>query len=141
MPEGSPGSPLDVWDMACLLDAVAETVDHDVALAPAGRAETLLDTGGGLDHDILLRSVRLLLARHGYVERARSLADRLDPDLRVGRQAEIVGELARCGDTDAGEAFAHSINDRGAQARALIEVARELARYGDPGRSRRPPDR
>lgn len=131
----SPGSPLNAWDLACVLDAVAETADHDVALALADRAETLLGTGAGLDHDILLRSVTLLLARHGHVERAMALADRLDPDLRVGRQAEIVGELARYSDTDVAEALAHSINDRGAQARALIEVARELARHGDPGRA------
>ncbi|GAX49331.1 hypothetical protein SO3561_00820 [Streptomyces olivochromogenes] len=131
----SPRSPLDAWDMACVLDAVAETADQDVALALADRAETLLETGGGRDHDILLRSVTLLLARHGQVERAMALADRLDPDLSVARQAEVVGELARSGDTGGAEALAHAITDRRAQARALIEVVRELARRGDPGRA------
>ncbi|WP_145969041.1 hypothetical protein [Streptomyces hyaluromycini] len=131
----SPGSPLDAWDMACVLDAVAEAADQDVALALAGRAETLLDTGDGRDHDILLRSVTLLLARHGQVERAMALAGRLDPDLSAARQAEVVGELARSGDTVGAEALAHAITDRRAQARALIEVVRELARRGDPGRA------
>jgi tetratricopeptide (TPR) repeat protein len=131
----SPRSPLEVWDMACVLDAVAETADQDVALALADRAETLLETGDGRDHDILLRSVTLLLARHGQVERAMALADLLDPDLRVGRQAEIVGELARYGDTGGAEALAHAITDRRAQSSALIEVVRELARRGDPGRA------
>ncbi|MFK0024118.1 hypothetical protein [Streptomyces sp. NPDC090798] len=131
----SPGSPLDAWDMACVLDAVAETADRDVALALADRAETLLETGDGRDHDILLRSVTLLLARHGQVERAVALADRLDPDLSVARQAEVVGELARSGDPGRAEALAHSINDRWAQDRALVAVARETARRGDPGRA------
>ncbi|MGW7544674.1 hypothetical protein ACWGKQ_26765 [Streptomyces sp. NPDC054770] len=131
----SPGSPLDAWDLACVLDAVAETADRDVALALADRAETLLETGDGRDHDILLRSVTLLLARHGQVERALALADRLDPDLSVARQAEVAGELARSGDTGGAEALAHAITDRRAQDRALIEVVRELARRGDPGRA------
>lgn len=131
----SPRSPLDAWDMACVLDAVAETAARGVALALADRAETLLETGDGRDHDILLRSVTLLLARHGQVERAMALADLLDPDLRVGRQAEIVGELARYGDTGRAEALAHAIPDRRAQSSALIEVVQELARRGDPGRA------
>ncbi|MET8081004.1 hypothetical protein [Streptomyces sp. NPDC005303] len=131
----SPRSPLDAWDMACVLDAVAETADQDVALALADRAEALLETGDGRDHDILVRSVTLLLARHGQVERAMALADLLDPDLRVGRQAEIVGELARYGDTGRAEALAHAIPDRRAQSSAQIEVVRELARRGDPDRA------
>ncbi|KUN76518.1 hypothetical protein AQJ64_36650 [Streptomyces griseoruber] len=131
----STGSPLGAWDMACVLDAVAETAGQDVALALADRAETLLETGDGRDHDILLRSVTLLLARHGQVERAMSLTDRLDPVLSVARQADIVGELARSGDTGGAVALAHAITDRRARARALIEVVRELARRGDPGRA------
>jgi tetratricopeptide (TPR) repeat protein len=131
----SPRPLLDARDMADVLDAVAETAGQDVALALADRAETLLDTGDSLDHDILLRSVTLLLARRGQVERAMALADWLDPDLRVGRQAEIAGELARYGDTGRAEALAHAITDCRAQARALIEVVRELARRGDPGRA------
>ncbi|MET7489302.1 hypothetical protein [Streptomyces sp. NPDC005538] len=134
-------SPLDAWDMACVLDAVAETADQDqdqdLALIPAlaDRAEALLETGVSRDHDILLRSVTLLLARHGQVERAMALADRLDPDLSVARHAEIVGELARSGDTGRAEALAHSINDPWAQGEALVAVARETARHGDPDRA------
>lgn len=126
-----PRSFLGARDLACVLDAVAETAGQDVALALADRAEALLDTGDGRDHDILLRALTLLLARRGQVERAMALADRIDPELRAGRQAEIVGELARYGDTDAAEVLAHTITDSRAQARALIEVVRELARRGD----------
>ncbi|MEU9448733.1 hypothetical protein [Streptomyces sp. NPDC048277] len=128
-------SPLDAWDLACVLDAVAETAGQDVALAVADRAERLLETDDGRDHDILLRSVTLLLARHGQSERAMALADRLDPDLSVGRKAEVVGQLARFGDTSGAEALAHAITDCRAQDRALIDVVRELARRGDPGRA------
>jgi tetratricopeptide (TPR) repeat protein len=131
----SPRSPLEAWDLACVLDAVAETADQDVALALADRAETLLETGDGRDHDILLEAVTRLLARRGQVERAMALADWIDPHLRVGRQAEIVRELARYGDTDAAEALAHAITDRRAQARALIELVRELARRGELDRA------
>jgi hypothetical protein len=53
----------------------------------------------------------------------------------VGRQAEIVGELARYGDTDAAEALVHAITDPRAQVRALIAAVRELARRGDPVRA------
>lgn len=130
-----PGSFLGAWDLACVLDTVAETADQEVALALADRAEALLETGDGRDHDMLLRSVTLLLARRGQVERAMALADRIDPELRAGRQAEIVGAVARYGDTDAAEALARAITDDRAQARALIEVVRELARRGDPGRA------
>lgn len=128
-----PGSSLDAWDMACVLDAVVHSADQEVVLALADRAETLLETGDGRDHDILLRSLTLLLARHGQVERAMALAGRLDPDLSVARQADVVGELARSGDTGGAEALAHTINDRRARDRALIEVVRELARRGDRG--------
>ncbi|MHA6761850.1 hypothetical protein [Streptacidiphilus sp. PAMC 29251] len=145
-----PGSPLDAWDMACVLDAVAETVGtaeateaadaadtagQDVALALADRAETMLDTDLGPDHHTLLRAVTLLLARRGQVERAMALADRIDPDQRAGRQAEIVGALARYGDTDGAEALAHAITDRRAQTRAMIDVVRGLAQHGDPDRA------
>ncbi|WP_055524904.1 hypothetical protein [Streptomyces graminilatus] len=129
------GSPLGARDLACVLDAVAETADQDVALALADRAGTLLDTGDGRDHDILLRSLTLLLARHGQVERALALADRLDLDQTGARQADIAGELARSGDTGGAEALAHAITDRRARDRALIEVVRELARRGDQGRA------
>ncbi|MEV0740024.1 hypothetical protein AB0I51_29745 [Streptomyces sp. NPDC050549] len=130
-----PRSFLGARDLAGVLDAVAETAGLDVALALADRAEALLDTGDGPDHDILLRALTLLLARRGQVQRAMVLADGIEPELRAGRQAEIVGELARYGDTDAAEALAHGITDSRAQARALIEVVRELARHGDPGRA------
>ncbi|MET7568582.1 hypothetical protein ABZT04_08765 [Streptomyces sp. NPDC005492] len=132
-----PRSPLDAWDMACVLDAVAETAHQDLALVPAlaDRAEALLETGISRDHDILLRSVTLLLARHGQVDRAMALADRLDPDLSVARHAEIVGELARSGDTGRAETLAHAITDWRAQARALIEVVGELARRGETGQA------
>ncbi|MEU2771373.1 hypothetical protein ABZ646_00225 [Streptomyces sp. NPDC007162] len=124
---------LTAWELAWVLDAVAEAADLDVALALADRAEALLESGGaGRDHDHLLRAVTLLLARRGQAERAMALADRIDADLRAGRQAEIVGELARSGDTDTAESLAHAITDPRARARALIEVVRELARRGAP---------
>ncbi|WP_262062569.1 hypothetical protein [Streptomyces sp. STR69] len=128
-----PRSFLGAGDLAYVLDTVAETADQEVALALADRAEALLETGDGRDHDVLLRAVTLLLARHGQAERAMALATRIDPEPRVGRQAEIVGELARYGDTDAAEALARAITDRRAQARALIEVVRELSERGDAG--------
>ncbi|MFE9450173.1 hypothetical protein [Streptomyces sp. NPDC006739] len=128
-----PRPPLVAWDMACVLDMIAETADRDVALALADRAETLLETGDGRDHDILLEAVTLLLARHGQVERAMALADWLDPGQRAGRQAQIVGELARHGDTDRARTLAFAITDRRARTRALIEVVQELARHGEPG--------
>ncbi|MFJ9703684.1 hypothetical protein [Streptomyces sp. NPDC101234] len=127
----APGSFLGAGEMAYVLDAVPETAGDDVSLALADRAEALLGNGAGRDHDMPLRAVTLLLARRGQAGRAMALADRIDPDLRVGRQAEIVGELARHGDTDAAAALAHTITDRRARARALIEVVRELARRGD----------
>lgn len=128
-------SPLDAYDLAWVLDAVDETADRDVALALADRVEALLGTGGSPEHDVLLRSVTLLLARHGQAERATALAARLDADLRMGRQAEIAGELARHGDLEGAEEMARPITDDRARARALIRVVRELARRGDPGRA------
>jgi tetratricopeptide (TPR) repeat protein len=124
-------SPLDAWDMACLLDAVAETADQEVALALADRAEALLDTDVGYDHDNLLRAVTLLLARRGHVERAMALVDEIDPAQRAGRHAQIVGELARYGDTTRAETLARTITDREAQGAALIDVVRGLAQRGD----------
>ncbi|WP_340373839.1 hypothetical protein U5640_00695 [Streptomyces sp. SS7] len=131
----SAGALLGARGMACVLDAVAESADQDVALALADRAATLLETGDGRDHDILLRSVTLLLARQGCADRAMALADRLDPDLRGGRQADVVAELAGSGDTGRAEALVHAIDDRWAKDRALVEVVRELARRGDTGRA------
>lgn len=122
---------LSAHDMACVLDAVAETADQDVALALADRAEVLLANSDSPAHDSLLSAVTLLLARRAQVERAMSLADRIDADRRAGRHAEIVRELARSGDTGAAGALACAINDLRARARALIEVVRELARRGD----------
>ncbi|WP_037622166.1 hypothetical protein [Streptomyces aureus] len=127
--------PLGARDLACVLDAIAESAGKGVALALADRAEALLETGADRDHDVLLRSVTLLLARHGQTERALALAQRLDADLSVAWQADIAGELARSGDTDGAETLAHAITDRRAQDRALIEVVREVARRGDTGRA------
>ncbi|MFJ9634803.1 hypothetical protein ACIRU8_44655 [Streptomyces sp. NPDC101175] len=128
-------SPLSAWDLACVLDAVAETADQDVAVALAERAETVLGSGGGCDRDILLRSVTLLLARHGQTERAMAFVGLLDPDLSVPRRVEVVAEVARSGDTGRAEALARAISDRRAQDRALIAVVRELAHRGDLGRA------
>ncbi|MFD7677266.1 hypothetical protein [Streptomyces sp. NPDC060187] len=127
--------PLDARDMACVLDAVDENAELDVALALADRAETLLETGDGRDHDVLLRSLTLLLARHGQVERAMALTAGLDLDLSMAQQADMVGELARSGDTDGAEALAHAITDRRAHDRALIDVVRRLVLRGDQGRA------
>ncbi|WP_143661091.1 hypothetical protein [Streptomyces sp. M41(2017)] len=126
---------LGARDMACLLDTVDENADLDVALALADRAETLLETGDGRDHNVLLKSLTLLLARHGQVERAMVLTEGLDLDLSVAQQADMVGELARSGDTDGAEALAHTITDRRAHDRALIEVVRKLVLRGDRGRA------
>ncbi|MFF4540010.1 hypothetical protein [Streptomyces aureus] len=128
-------SPLGAGDLARVLDAIAESAGKDAALALAERAEELLETGADRDHDVLLRSVTLLLARHGQTERALALSQRLDADLSVAWQADIAGELARSGDTDGAEALSHAITDRRAQDRALIEVVREVARRGDTGRA------
>ncbi|WP_406119759.1 tetratricopeptide repeat protein [Streptomyces sp. NBC_00989] len=131
-----PSSPLGASDLAHVLDAVAESAAQEVALTLADRAETLLDTTVGFDHDLLLSALTLLLARRGQVERAMALADRIDsPAARAGQQAAIVGQLARYGDTDRAEALASEITDRRARTRALIEVVRELARRGDPDRA------
>ncbi|MFF7984714.1 hypothetical protein ACFZDK_37320 [Streptomyces sp. NPDC007901] len=135
-PRPLPPAPfLGAGELADVLDAVAETAAQDVALALADRAEALLESGAGRDHDTLLRAVTLLLARRGQAGRALALADRIDADLRAGRQAEIVRELARSGDPDAAETLARTITDHRARARALIEVVRELARRGAPDRA------
>ncbi|MFI5875236.1 hypothetical protein ACIBAH_22790 [Streptomyces sp. NPDC051445] len=122
-------------DLARVLDAVAETADQDMVLALADRAETLLDPDGGPDHSILLEAVTLLLAERGHVERAMTLADRVEPGHRAQRQAQIAARLARYGDTGKAEALAHAIDDRRAHTSALVEVVRELARRGDPDRA------
>lgn len=132
---GSAGLPLHARDMAWVLDAVDENADLDVALALADRAEKLLETGDGRDHHVLQRSLTLLLARHGQVERAMALTEGLDLDLSVAQQAEIVREFARSGDTDGAEALAHAITDRRAHDRALIEVVRKLVLRGDQGKA------
>ncbi|MFF5302092.1 hypothetical protein ACFY5F_22250 [Streptomyces sp. NPDC013161] len=130
-----PRSPFGLSDMAYVLDAVAEAGAQDAALALADRAEALLDSAVDVDHGHLLHALTLLLARRGQVERAMALVDRIVPEWRAGRQAEIVGQLARYGDTDRAEALAYGITDRRAQTRALIDVVRELARRGDPDRA------
>ena len=130
-----PRSPFGLSDMAYVLDAVAEAGAQDVALALADRAEALLDTAVDVDHGHLLHALTLLLARRGQVERAMALVERIVPEWRAGRQAEIVGQLARYGDMDRAEALAYGITDRRAQTRALIDVVRELARRGDPDRA------
>lgn len=127
--------PLDARDMACVLDAVDENADLDIALALADRAEKLLETGDGRDRNVVLRSLTLLLARHGQVERAMALTEGLDLDLSVAQQADIVGELARSGDMDGAEALAYAITDRRAHDRALIDVVRKLVLRGDQGRA------
>ncbi|MFD5437621.1 hypothetical protein ACFWJ4_36400 [Kitasatospora sp. NPDC127067] len=122
-----------------LLEAVAESADRDVALALADRAEELLrpDAGfEGFEGFALREAVTLLLARHGQVERATALADRIvDPDLRAARKAGVVEALARSGDTDRAEALAHALADRRARSRALMAVVGELARRGDTARA------
>ncbi|MFD4555329.1 hypothetical protein ACFWP5_13590 [Streptomyces sp. NPDC058469] len=64
-----------------------------------------------------------------------TLVDRIAPERRARRQAEIVGQLARYGDTGGAEALGYGITDCRAQTRALIEVVRELVRRGDPDRA------
>ncbi|GHH84012.1 hypothetical protein GCM10018781_72480 [Kitasatospora indigofera] len=122
-------------DMARLLDALAGTTDHDVALALADRAERLLDTGLASDRALLVTSVSRLLARLGQVERAMAVVGPVDPRHRAAQQAMIVEQLARHGCTDRAEALARAIADDETRARALITLVRELARRGDPDRA------
>lgn len=131
-------SPLDSSAVAELLEAVAPTADPDVVLALAERMEKLLGAYGVSSPDAVIvgTAAALLLARHGQVERATAFADAMHaPDLRAGRQAQIVEELARGGDTARAGELAHAIADRWARTRALIAVARELARHGEPARA------
>ncbi|MFC6599137.1 hypothetical protein [Kitasatospora paranensis] len=131
-----PRPPLDAKAVTELLEAVTGTVDQEVALALADRAEQLLRRDGGFDSLALRAAVTLLLARHGQVERAMALADRIvEPDLRAARQAEIVEALARSGDTARAEALAGAFTDRWARSRALIGVVGELARCGRTARA------
>ncbi|MGW7445063.1 hypothetical protein [Kitasatospora sp. NPDC054795] len=119
-----------------LLEAIAESADREVALALADRAEELLRRDAGFEGFALREAVTLLLARHGQVERATALADRIaDPDLRAARKAGVVEALARSGDTDRAEALAHALADRRARSRALMAVVGELARRGDTARA------
>lgn len=64
-------------------------------------------------------------------------------DMACMRQAEILGELNRHGDTDAAEAFTHAINDRGAPSQGTDRGSPRAgqARRSGTGRSPRPPDR
>ncbi|MFJ6770162.1 hypothetical protein ACIQOV_04140, partial [Kitasatospora sp. NPDC091257] len=119
-----------------LLEAIAESADREVALALADRAEELLRRDAGFEGFALREAVTLLLARHGQVERATALADRIvDPDLRAARKAGVVEALARSGDTDRAEALAHALADRRARSRALMAVVGELARRGETARA------
>ncbi|MFH9354077.1 hypothetical protein [Kitasatospora sp. NPDC017646] len=119
-----------------LLVAVAESADREVALALADRAEALLRRGAGFESFALRKAVTLLLARHGQVERAMALTDRIvDPGLRAARMVEVVEVLARSGDTDRAEALARALADRRARSRALMAVVGELARRGETARA------
>ncbi|MEU9046980.1 MULTISPECIES: hypothetical protein [unclassified Kitasatospora] len=131
-----PRPPFDARIVPELLEAVADTADREVALALAGRAEALLRSDAGLDGLGLREAVTLLLARHGQVERAMAIADRIvEPDLRAARKAEIVEALAWSGDTDQAEDLARAFADRWARSRALMAVVGELARRGETARA------
>lgn len=131
-----PRPPFDERVLPELLEAVAETVDREVALALADRAEELLRSDTGFDSFHLREALTLLLARHGQVERAMALADWIvEPDLRAARQAEIVEALARSGDTDRAEVLARAITSRWARSRALMAVVSELAQRGETARA------
>ncbi|MFE2912932.1 hypothetical protein ACFXI0_18925 [Kitasatospora indigofera] len=129
------GSFLKARDMARVLDALAETTDHDVALALADRAERLLDTALASDRALLTTSVSRLLARLGQVERAMAVVGPGNPGHRAAQQALVVEQLAHYGRTDRAEALARAITDDETRARALITVVREIARRGDPDRA------
>ncbi|MDQ0313433.1 tetratricopeptide (TPR) repeat protein [Kitasatospora herbaricolor] len=131
LPDPSSGPLVDARVMADLVHAVAESADHDLALALADRAEGLLDTGAARHSHDLLEAVILLLAGRGHHLRAMALADRFDePSLRSARQARIVREVARHGDVDRAEYLARAISDRPAAVVALLGVVHELARRG-----------
>ncbi|MFD0260112.1 hypothetical protein ACFVH7_17765 [Kitasatospora indigofera] len=129
------GSFLKARDLARVLDALAETTDHDVALALADRAERLLDTALASDRALLTTSVSRLLARLGQVERAMAVVGPVNPGHRAAQQALVVEQLAHYGRTDRAEALARAITDDETRARALIIVVREIARRGDPDRA------
>ncbi|MFJ9770677.1 hypothetical protein ACIRVF_05495 [Kitasatospora sp. NPDC101157] len=119
-----------------LLEALAESADREVALAVADRAEELLRRDTWFEGFALREAVTSLLARHGRVERAMALVDRIDdPDLRTARTAHVVEVLARSGDTDRAEALARALADRRARSRALMAVVGELARSGETARA------
>ncbi|MGW2487577.1 hypothetical protein ACWCV9_10190 [Streptomyces sp. NPDC001606] len=131
-----PRPPFDARIVPELLEAVAETADREVAVALADRAEALIRCDEDVDSAALREALALLLARHGQVERAMALADRIvEPDLRAARKAEIVEALAWSGDTDRAEALARAFADRWARSRALMAVVGELARRGETGRA------
>ncbi|GAA2798655.1 hypothetical protein GCM10010441_24620 [Kitasatospora paracochleata] len=129
---------VDVQVMTDLLEAATAGSTTQTALALAERAQTLLATCGTSSGEAvaLCTAAARMLARHGHVERAEAFADAMRaPDLRAGRQAQIVRELARGGDTVRAEALARAITDGRARARALVAVADELARRGETGRA------
>ncbi|MEY9842791.1 tetratricopeptide (TPR) repeat protein [Streptacidiphilus sp. EB103A] len=131
-------SPLYPAVMVDVLEAAAETAEADVVLALVERTQTLLDACSPTSWhaDDLRTAAALMLARHGHVEWAMAFADAMNaPHRRAGWQAEIVGELARGGDTGRAETLAHAITDRRARARALIAVVEELARRGETDRA------
>ncbi|MGW7824332.1 tetratricopeptide repeat protein [Streptomyces puniciscabiei] len=131
-----PRPPFDARIVPELLEAVAETADLEVALALADRAEELLRSDEDFDSPALREALTLLLARHGQVERAMALADRIvEPDLRAARKAEVVEALAWSGDTDQAEALARAFADRWARSRALMAIVGELARRGETARA------
>ncbi|MFD8705514.1 hypothetical protein ACFV1W_23360 [Kitasatospora sp. NPDC059648] len=119
-----------------LVEAIAGSADREVALAVADRAEELLRRDVGFESFALREAMTLLLARHGQLERAVALADRIvEPGLRSARTAEVVEALARSGDTDRAEALAHALADPRARSRALMAVVGELARSGETARA------
>ena len=119
-----------------LLEAVTETVDRKVALALADRSEELLRSDAAFGSLQLRQALIFLLTRHGQVERAMALVDRIvEPHLRAARQAEIVEALARSGYPDRAEILARVLANRWARSRALMAVVGELARRGETARA------
>ncbi|MFJ8622161.1 hypothetical protein ACIRD3_04880 [Kitasatospora sp. NPDC093550] len=131
-----PHSPFDARIVPELLAAVAETADRETALALADRAEDLLRSEAGRGSLALEEAVTSLLARHGQVDRALALVDRIvEPGLRAVRRTEVVEVLARSGDTDRAEALVRSLAAPWARSRALMAVVGELARRGETARA------
>ncbi|GAA3777818.1 tetratricopeptide repeat protein [Streptomyces phyllanthi] len=125
--------PLDAEAMAELLEEAADTVSHEVALALADRAETLLDSHRDPRDGTGLRpALAELLARHGHADRAEAHARSLEPPPARDRVLfNVARGLARSGDTVRAVALARSLANPVAGDLALFSGVDQLLQDGD----------